>query len=318
VVLGRDIVEAIIREHSHRRIAGQVLLIGEQVIDLGHADLIDLMREHRVISDSAATQSVSTGQGFEKHGRISAIELFRLLGVTDVRTLPVHGATGSILQDLLVPISDHLEGTADFIVDGGVLADAYSPASLLQNYARLLRAEGRLILINNMSSHFDPYSVPSAAWYLDYFVVNRFADCKVYVLVYFPDRQPNAFYLDIDCLLDPNREIRSFLSQNEMAVLVFAEKGEASTACEAPAHAHARSADEWQRYRQNLGRIKLGARPHPVRSRGRMADIDVRGGHLFMREDYTPVDVSTAKAEAFAAATATASADEDLALQMPD
>ena len=179
---------------------------------------------------------------------------------------------------------------ADFIVDGGALSDLFTPAAAIRNYASMLRAGGRLLAINNLSGHFDPYSIPSPVWYLDYFVVNGFADCKVYILVYPPDWPANAFCVDIDCLLDPAREVRTFLSPHEMAAILFAEKGDGSTDQLIPTHAHRRSVAESKRYRENLGRIKLSERPHLVRSRGELGDIDVRGGHLFMQTDYTAVD----------------------------
>src|SRR5579862_409876 len=60
-----------------------------------------------------------------------------------------------------------------------------------------------------------------------------------------------------------------------------------------PIHAHLRSPAEWERYRQNLARINLSPRPHLVRSRAEPGKLDVRGGHLFMRADYTAVDPSS-------------------------
>jgi SAM-dependent methyltransferase len=288
MALGRDVVDAIIREHSYRPIAGDVLLIGQLTVSLGADEVLELMREHGVAVEDDAAHIVRQG-GAE--GGMSAAGFFKLLGVDAVRTLGAENA--DIVQDLGLPIPQRLENSADFIVDGGAVADLFSPAIAVRNYASMLRPGGRLVVINNLSGHFDPYSIPSPAWYLDYFVVNGFADCKTYILVYLPERPANAFCVDIDCLLDPAREVRTFLSPDEMAVVLFAEKGEDSTDQVMPIHVHRRSAAESERYRQNLGRIKQNERPHLVRSRGDMEDIDVRGGHLFMQTDYTAVDPST-------------------------
>ena len=78
-----------------------------------------------------------------------------------------------------------------------------------------------------------------------------------------------------------------------MAVILFAEKGGDSSDQAMPTHVHRRPAQEWERYRKNLGRMKQNKRPHLVRSRGDLDDIDVRGGHLFMQTDYTARDPST-------------------------
>jgi hypothetical protein len=284
MALGRDVVDAIIREHAYRPIAGDVLLIGQQAVTLSRDEVLELLREHDVVAAAGDTQNVANADG----GGMSAAAFFALLGIDRLHMLDI--GTAGENSYFSEPLPDRLKAGMDFIIDGGALTDIFSPAAVLRNYARALRSGGRLIAINNLSTHFDPYSIPTASWYLDYCVLNAFADCKAYVLDYPPGRPARAFCLDVDCLLDPAREIRTFLSPHETAVILFAEKGAASTTDETPTHAHLRSAAEWQRYRQNLARIKLAPRPHLVRSRAEPGKLDVRGGHLFMRADYIAVD----------------------------
>jgi hypothetical protein len=295
MALGRDVVDAIIREHAYRPITGNVLLIGQQAITLTRDEVLELLREHDV---SAAARDMQAAAGDMQNvasadGGMSAAAFFALLGIDRLHMLDIRTAGDNGAGYFGVPLPDRLEAATDFIIDGGALNDIFSPAAVLRNYARALRTGGRLIAVNNLSAHFDPYSIPTASWYLDYCVANAFADCKAYVLDYLPGRPVQAFCLDIDCLLDPAREIRAFLSPHETAVILFAEKGAASTTDETPTHAHLRSAAEWQRYRQNLARIKLAPRPHLVRSRVEPGKLDVRGGHLFMRADYSAVDPSS-------------------------
>jgi hypothetical protein len=294
MALGRDVVDAIIREHAYRPITGDVLLVAQQAITLGRDEVLELMREHDVVAaarDSQAAagdrQNVASADG----GGMSAAAFFALLGIDRLHMLDIRTAGES--SYFSEPLPDRLKAGVDFIVDGGALNDIFSPAAALRNYACALRPGGRLIAVNNLSAHFDPYSIPTASWYLDYCVINAFADCKAYVLDYPPGQPARAFCLDIDCLLDPAREIRAFLSPHETAVVMFAEKGAASTTDKTPTHAHLRSAAEWQRYRQNLARIKLAPRPHLVRSRVEPGKLVVRGGHLFMRADYSAVDPSS-------------------------
>jgi SAM-dependent methyltransferase len=295
MALGRDVVDAIIREHSYRPITGDVLLIGQQAITLSRDEVLELMREHDVLAAAGDMQQDASADS----GSMTAAAFFQLLGIDQLHTLDTRSAGENGVRYFGGPIADPLKASVDFVIDGGALADKFSPAAVLRNYASLLRPGGRLIAINNLSGHFDPYSIPSACWYLDYCVINAFADCKVYVLDYPPDQPAKAFCLDIDCLLDPAREIRTFLSPHETAVILFAEKGAASTTDETPSHAHQRSAAEWEQYRQNLARMKLSTRPHLVRSRAEQTGRDVRGGHLFMRTDYiavAPSDVTPAQA----------------------
>jgi SAM-dependent methyltransferase len=287
--LGRDVVDAIIREHAYRPITGDVLLIGQQAITLSRDEVPELMREHDVIAAVRDMQQRASADS----GGMSAAGFFALLGIDRLHMLDIGTAGENGAGYFSGPQPDQPKASMDFIIDGGALTDIFSPAAVLRNYARALRPGGRLIAVNNLSSHFDPYSIPTASWYLDYCVINAFADCRAYVLDYPPGQPARAFWLDIDCLLDPAREIRAFLSPHETAVILFGEKGVASTTDEMPTHARLRSGAEWQRYRQNLARIKLAPRPHLVRSRVEPGKLDVRGGHLFMRADYTAVDPSS-------------------------
>jgi SAM-dependent methyltransferase len=294
--LSHEIVDAIIRERSHKPIVGDVLLIGHQSVALSTSEVLELLREHGIPArgDECAAQQVERTPGQAGPPRIEDGKLLRILGADDVRTLVTTPAErGDITHQLGTPLPERLVGSADFIVDGGSLANRFDPAATIENYAALLRPGGRLIAINTLSNHFDPYTMPSPAWYLDYFVGNGFADCRVYVVVYRLHEPANAFCVDIDCLLDPKREVRNFVSRYEMAVIAFAEKSVESTTHVRPAHAHQRPPLEWDRYRSNLERIKQNPRPHIVRSRGRMNYFDVRGGHLFMRRDYAAVDPSS-------------------------
>jgi hypothetical protein len=294
MALGRDVVDAIIREHAYRPITGDVLLIGQHAVTLSRDEVLELMREHDVVAAARDMQAAAAGRrqlASADGDGMSAAAFFALLGIDRLHMLDF--GTAGENSYFSEPLPDQLKAGMDFIIDGGALTDIFSPAAVLRNYARALRPGGRLITVNNLSAHFDPYSVPTASWYLDYCVINAFADCKVYVLDYPPGRPARAFCLDIDCLLDPAREIRAFLWPHETAVILFAEKGAASTTDATPTHAHLRSGAEWQRYRQNLARIKLSPRPHLVRSRAEPGKLDVRGGHLFMRSDYAAVDPSS-------------------------
>jgi hypothetical protein len=309
MALGRDVLEAIIREHTYRPIGGDVLLIGRQTIALSRNEVFELLCEHGVVASLSDVKAIFEAQNSgvlsaESVDEITAAAFFRLLGASTIRTLEPREGGADIVHDLDVPIPEYFESSADFMVDGGTLTNAFSAAAVLRNYASLLRVGGRFVGINNLSNHFDPYSILSAVWYLDFFVANRFADCKAYVIVYVPDQPPNSFYVNIDCLLDPASEVRSFQSSYEMAALIFAEKGGDASRHQRPVHAQERSAVEWTLYRRNLQRIKDISRPHLVRSRGEISDIDIRGGHLFMQSDYVAVDPSVALARSRDAALA--------------
>jgi hypothetical protein len=289
MALGRDVVDAIVREHSYCPVNGDVLLIGPQAIAMTRHEVMEVLHDHGVEIIASREQ-----KDLVSDDNIGCAEFFALLGANSVLTLDGRKGSADVVHNLGIPVPDTLEASADFIVDAGSLTNMFSPVMALRNYASLLRNGGRLLAINNLSAHYDPYSTPSALWYLDYFVVNRFADCRAYVLVYERDRPSNAFSVNIECLLDPKREVRSFLSSQEMAIVLFAEKSAKSTIHETPVHPEWRSPIEWEQYRRGLERIRRSERPHLVRSRGDMNDMDVRGGYLFIRDDFEAVEPSAA------------------------
>jgi hypothetical protein len=64
-------------------------------------------------------------------------------------------------------------------------------------------------------------------WHLDYFVMNRFADCKVYILVIptnaMLSSQIDVFTIDADALLNPTRVCPAFAAPHMMSTIVIAE-----------------------------------------------------------------------------------------------
>lgn len=168
------------------------------------------------------------------------------------------------------------------------------------------RPGGRLITMNVFGNYHEPYVILPPLWFLDYFIANGFADCKVYVLVFpweeergthFVDPPSVAitdvFTIDLNALLDPSRGVSAFSSPRIMYTIVLAEKGPESTSNISPSQQQYRSDAEWARYRENLHRIRLNPRPHLARTQGDITFTDVRAGHLFMTSDFLARDPHT-------------------------
>ncbi len=130
-------------------------------------------------------------------------------------------------------------------------------------------------------------------WYIDYFVANKFADCKVYVLMFirgeYPGVKDNVFYVDLDHLAKARVNMGRFVSPHEMVTIVFAEKGERSTTDRLPNQQDYRSAAEWDEYLSNLATIQKSTRGHLVRSRSEQVFAPLVNGHSFVDEDYRAV-----------------------------
>lgn len=299
--LGFDAIDAIFREHKYRPINGDVVIIGRQTVYFSPNEILDLMRAYGIPSAlppeeiTLDTETVNRRTDItQSKDLITDTSLFKILGVKSIRALDHSDYEGAeIVHDLMKPLPNELRGIADFIVDGSTLDNVFSPATAIKNFADLLRPGGRILMLNMLSNDHEPYTMLPPLWYLDYFAANRFLDCKVYILVFPPPKASNAFCINLDWLLDANRHVSSFVSPHEMAVLVFAEKGEDSTADIFPAQQHYRSDREWSVFRKTFASFKNSPRPHLTRSRSPMSFFDVRGGYLFMNDAYEAVDPGT-------------------------
>ena len=66
-----------------------------------------------------------------------------------------------------------------------------------------------MFLVNTFTSAESAYVIMPPMWYFDYFIVNGFVDCRVYVLVFSSDTQ-NVFFLDLQEAYNRRREIGTF------------------------------------------------------------------------------------------------------------
>src|SRR5260370_8225948 len=134
--LSHEIVDAIIRERSHKPIVGDVLLIGRQSVALPASEVLEMFREHGIAArgDEFAAQQVESTPGHAGPPRMEDGKLLRILGADNVRTLattPAH--RGDITHQLGTPLPERLLATADFIVDGRSPAKQFGPAATIEN-----------------------------------------------------------------------------------------------------------------------------------------------------------------------------------------
>jgi hypothetical protein len=295
--IGADLVEPLIREHLYRPITGDVVTIGRQSIYFTPTDILALLREHGVPIDGIDPTSIELDEntidrlpGFESRVLISDRALFRFFGISNLHALDVSSyERADIIHDLSLPITPALREIADFVIDGSTLDNTFDPARTLKNYAALLRPGGRLLSLNAFSSWDTPYCIMPPLWYLDYFVMNGFADCKAYVVAFVSDNKKNVFWHDVDFLYTERRRMGRFVSPYHMFSVIFAEKAATSTVDRVPIQQDYRSTEDWVIFLQNLDAIRHSSRPHLLRSTAELAVPGVQGGLLLIDQDYNPV-----------------------------
>jgi len=181
-------VEIIIQEHLYRPITGKVLLIGRQNTDItpeamtNLLSLYDLTPRVPLVLEKEGSMEHKTLTLAEGTARIADFSVFHALSDCKVVALDISDYEGAeIVHDLNVPLPDKYKGQFDFIFDGSSLDNIFNVTQALISLSELLRPGGRLLLYNASNSSPTAYMQASPDWVFDYFAINNYADCKVYI-----------------------------------------------------------------------------------------------------------------------------------------
>ncbi|CAO3411679.1 hypothetical protein [Azospirillum largimobile] len=265
--LSITMAEMIVREHRFRPITGDVITIGRQTVFFDAETALRILKGCGMDISGLSTDSfeledrtIQTGQGV---GLITADSFFRALGVPKILSLDHSDYEGAeIVHDLTKPLPAHLEGVADVIFDGSTLDNVWDPALALKNLSRMLRPNGRLFSINMGSNHYGPYTILTAPWLYDYFVVNEFADVRVYMQVSEGTGPYNIFAVDPNQVgTEPMEHVRNLATQYQQGLYVLAEKGPSTTWDRTPIQQFYQGRDQRDAYRRCLKPFKESRRP---------------------------------------------------------
>jgi SAM-dependent methyltransferase len=296
--IGPAIVKALIREHRYKPIRGDVQIIGRQTVYFAPQDIIDLFAANGINTAGVDVnaieldrKSVNRRAKFADAALISDAALFKLFGAGKVVALDHSDyEKADIIHDLRMPLPENLHCSADLVVDGSTLDNVFTPSTVLQNYSRLLRPGGRMLTLNAFSSYGNAYVIMPPLWYVDYFVMNRFADCRVYIIVYCEtaanEFDMNVFNVDLTAVKNSGRNMGRFCAPYNMVTLVFAEKDAESTDERLPIQQDYRSAEDWDVYNANLTRMLQSKRPHLISSRSDRFVMESTPGHSYIDKDY--------------------------------
>jgi len=273
--LARYMLEGVVREHRYRKIAGSVVQIGRQTIELTARDMMRLFVRYGLwLSvfrggfaeiDRQTTQVRQSGKRF-----VTDRTFFGALGAAEIHAVDHSDFEGAdIVHDMNQPIDQSLEGIADLVLDGSTLDNVHDPAVALMNYNRMLRAGGRVISINAGKPDVQgAYCGTPPEWFLDYYAANDYADCQVYVQLNFPAAKwqfpddPRRAFLAVDLRSAVERGRAPELHHDGWAfTLVVAEKGPASTWERIPTRARCRNEVEQAQWLAAMRRFSLSRRP---------------------------------------------------------
>jgi len=255
----------LIREHIHRPIKGRVLTLGRQTIAMNYEQLIQLLEQEnfsisdQVLKDIKIKYDNQTRVGKKNTDFISDEVFFNLLGVKQLSVMDVSEyESADILHDLNKPIPASLEGQFDFIIDGGTFDHLLDLRVAFENVVKMLKTGGRVFQWNAASNFTgDTYLSFSPDFFYDYYTLNKFTDCKVYLVetdVRGGQREPWDVYEF------SGTKYRYFHSKRILMVIVLAEKGANSTYDGIPIQSQYRDDHILQIYKDGQKAISLSDR----------------------------------------------------------
>lgn len=267
----------LIREHIYRPIKGRVLTLGRQTISMTYEQFIELLKQEnfpiagQILEDVKIKYDNQTRAGKETNFIRDEV-FFDLLGIKKINVMDVSNYEGAdILHNLNDPIPTSLEGQFDFIIDGGTFDHLLDLRVAFENVVKLLKAGGRVFQWNAASNFAGAaYVSLGPDLFYDYYSLNKFADCKVYLAAVDDMGQSELWDL---YEFKGAKEYGYFYSKRILMTVVIAEKGMDSTYSSIPVQTQYRDAHLLQIYKDRQKIISLSDRkPY----KGSMFGIRVR------------------------------------------
>ena len=264
--------ELIFHEHLYRSLPESILSIGKQRVNFTPEEAVKIAKYCGIKKTpnpgglALETGLITIRSGADKN-RISDHALLSIAGVKNISSLDISDYEGAeVIHDITKPVPKSLVNAFEFVCDGGTSDNVFDPAISQRNLAAITKPFGRLVATNMASNHQTPYVIFNPVWFLDYFIVNKFIDCKVYICVFKDMQNWNVFTYDFEYLAtNPDRLLNIETPYRTLAI-VLAEKGEDSTENQTPTQWQYRSDADKAIYIDNLKYIQNSTRPDLLHS----------------------------------------------------
>jgi len=263
------VAKMILAEHKYKKITGNLLTCGRQTIYIKANDAINFLKKQGVSPREGVDIKLDDyTRESEGEGWISDVSFFELF--TDVNINAVDHSDyekANIIHDMCKPIGIDLQNRFDFIFNGSCMDNLFNPAQFLINTSKMLRPGGVVVHFEHSSTWPGAYLMYSPEYFFDFFAVNKYSDCKVYLALF--RENPVKDYYNV-FQWDPIKVIdESILSygQPEMftlantIVIVIAEKGNDSTNDVSPIQHQYRPKEMQNNYFESAIRFRQSPRP---------------------------------------------------------
>jgi SAM-dependent methyltransferase len=302
-------MEGFIREAKYRRFSGTAYTLGRATMGLPIEDANTKFRQFGLEpvggfarADQVDTVTLASSDfGFQP---IRDTEFFRMLGFDELKAVDISDHEGAeIIFDLNREVPPQFAGTCDFLVDASTLDNVFDPVTALRNAAKLLKPDGRIcvcVQANFSTWHGGiPYLNITPLWLYDWFTINGFVDCQVYVTVWTPKMNwtQSTFMLDHEYATRRHAGgiVKPIVSEFPIGVFVFAARDERSTADRIPTQHAYRGAAEWDIYEAAVQSFVNRQRQPHQRSSEMTTTHAVPPGWLRVLPDWSVEDPQTGR-----------------------
>ena len=227
-----------LREHRYRPITGSILSIGRQTVFLSPEQSIAVVQRELGAAQHTAGLEIDTATRASNRGRfVTDRSFYSLFSDASYRCLDLTDYEGAdLVADLCLPLPASVDERFDFIIDGSTLDNVFDPAMAIRNLARLLKPGGRILHFDRASRRHFVYVGFALSWFHDYYAINGFDDCQVYLAQWDgPPRESRWDFYHYQPMREDNGRLtyfgqdRYYYPWREALAVTIAEKGPAST-----------------------------------------------------------------------------------------
>ena len=263
MTISAPLIELFVQEHQFRPWRGRLLTLGRQTILVDAARLQTLLTGYGIAWDpTLATYDSTTVQAVQAPGKEYVTDAAFFKSFAPEASLDVMDVTdyegANLIHNLCEPVPKHFCETYDVIFNGSILDNIFDPAQALRNMSRMLKSGGRVIHIEMASNYAYEYLIYSTDWFIDYYTLNDFRDCRIYVCTFKDgDELMNGPWDVYAYMPKPDGDAYSLrqLGSQQAVVVVIAEKGESSRFDANPVQWCYRDATMKQKHNERLAKL---------------------------------------------------------------
>jgi SAM-dependent methyltransferase len=196
--MGIEAAQLILQEHRLRPLNGTLLMIGHPSTWFSPELAMQMIeaagcRIRPGVSIELDTMTANAKAHPDRRW-ISDKSFFALFSDAEILTVDVSDYEGAeLIHDMCRPLPTSMQGRFDFIFDRSSMDNIFDPVSAIRNFTLALKPDGRILHQNMGSPNAGPYLMFSAEWFFDYYLLNKFGDCRATLCCFDNDYHNEAF-----------------------------------------------------------------------------------------------------------------------------